>query len=87
MKLELTHLLCVHAFIFNTPTTLPPPCFHHHHIPLIKGAMPIKVKTYCYPHSQKTKIEKLLVDMLQEGIIQPSKSPFSSPITLVKKKD
>ena len=36
---------------------------------------------------KKEEIEKLVAGILQEGIIQPSKSPFSSPIILVKKKD
>jgi len=53
----------------------------------LSGSQPVKVKPYRYPHSQKEEIERLVSGLLDEGIIQPSKSPFSSPIILVKKKD
>lgn len=58
-----------------------------HEILLKEGAQPVKVRPYRYPHSQKQQIEQMVQDMLDEGIIQPSLSPFSSPIILVKKKD
>jgi hypothetical protein len=53
----------------------------------MEGSNPVKVKPYRYPHSQKEQIEKMIQEMLQQGIIQTSTSPFSSPIILVKKKD
>nr|KYP46165.1 Transposon Ty3-I Gag-Pol polyprotein [Cajanus cajan] len=84
---EVALLLTTYALVFSTPSTLPPPHEHDHSIPLMDGSTPVKVKPYRYPHSQKEEIEKLVAEMLHEGIIQPSKSPFSSPIILVKKKD
>jgi len=80
-------LLHTYSSVFATPTSLSPPRFQDHSIPLIEGSQPVKVKPYRYPHIQKAENKKLVQGMLEEGIIQPSKSPFSSPIILVKKKD
>jgi hypothetical protein len=84
---EIAMLLHNYQNVFKTPTALPPTRAHNHAIPLLEGTNPVKVKPYRYPHSQKTQIEHMVQDMLQQGIIQPSTSPFSSPIILVKKKD
>ena len=40
-----------------------------------------------YPHHQKLEIKSLVRDMLSAIIIQPSMSPFSILVLLVKKKD
>lgn len=84
---ELHALLLKYKSVFAAPTGLPPPRSHDHVIPLLKGSNSVKVKPYRYHHSQKELIETMVKDMLMEGIIQPSTSPFSSPILLVKKKD
>jgi len=87
VELEIALLLHTYQQVFDVPSALPPPRSHNHAIPLIHGANLVKVKSYRYPFSQKLQIEKMVQDMLQEGIIVPSNSPFSSPIILVKKKD
>ncbi|PNX92431.1 Ty3/gypsy retrotransposon protein, partial [Trifolium pratense] len=84
---EIAMLLHQYRGLFQTPTTLPPNRSHNHSIPLLEGSAPVKVKPYRYPHSQKQQIELMIQEMLQQGIIQNSNSPFSSPIILVKKKD
>lgn len=54
---------------------------------MIDGATPINVRPYRYPPILKDEIERQIVKMLQEVIIQHSVSPFSSSVLLVRKKD
>lgn len=77
----------LHQFreLFETPQGLPPPRSRDHSIVLREGATPISVRPYRYPQIQKNEIERLVGEMLADGLIQPSSSPFSSPILLVKK--
>lgn len=58
-----------------------------HRIPILPGTNPVSVQPYRYNHLQKDEIEKLVVEMLSYGVIQPNTSPFSSPVLLVRKKD
>lgn len=48
---------------------------------------PIRQRPYRVSETQRGIIEEHVTDMLNRGIIQPSVSPWSSPIILVKKKD
>ena len=58
-----------------------------HHIDLKPQTRPVYVPSYRLPHSQRQVAADLVQDMLQEGIIQESYSPWNSPLLLVKKKD
>lgn len=65
---------------------LPPSRTSDHKIPLKQGAEPVNIRPYRYSILQKGALEGIISDMLQAGTIQPSNSPFSSPVVLVKKK-
>ncbi|KAL4583040.1 hypothetical protein LXL04_007604 [Taraxacum kok-saghyz] len=73
--------------LFEPPQGLPPSRNHDHHIPVNPTASPVNIRPYRYPHYQKEIMTKLITEMLQEGVIQPSTSPYSSPVLLVRKKD
>ena len=80
-------LVDTHASLFTPPTELPPSRTGDHNIVLLPGVKPVNVKPYRYSPSQKDEIERQVKEMLFNGLIQPSSSPFSSPVVLVKKKD
>ena len=80
-------LLIEFSELFEAPTRLPPPHSHDHRIPLQPGAGPICVCPYRSPHFHKQEIECLVKEMLSQGIIWPSQSPFSSSVLLVWKHD
>lgn len=86
LPMDIQALLSEFTTLFQKPSGLPPPRFHDHHINLLPNTQPVKAKPYRYPHSQKETISQLINEMLQDGIIKPSTSPFSSPVLLVKKK-
>ncbi|XP_058733199.1 uncharacterized protein LOC131604800 [Vicia villosa] len=84
---QITQLLTKFQSIFQQPKGLPPPRTHDHHINLLPNTPPINVKPYRYPHSKKDAMTLLIKQMLEDGTIISSTSPFSSPVLLVKKKD
>lgn len=83
----LPQLLHKYNYVFSQPQGLPPHRSQDHHIHLLPGSQPVNVKPYRYPHFQKEVITNMIKEMMKEGIIKPSTSPFSSPVLLVRKKD
>ncbi|KAL4037971.1 hypothetical protein IC575_001574 [Cucumis melo] len=81
------NLLTRYRSIFETPKGLPPKRAVDHRIVTLERQKPINVRPYKYGYIQKEEIEKLVSEMLQAGIIQPSRSPYSNPVLLVKKRD
>ncbi|XP_019266920.1 PREDICTED: uncharacterized protein LOC109244312 [Nicotiana attenuata] len=74
--------------LFTDPKGLPPSRGpFDHKIPLQAGCNPVNLRPYRYSSSQKDIIERLVQDMLDQGIVQPSSSPYASPVVLVGKKD
>lgn len=50
------------------------------------NAAPIKVRPYRIPHALKPVVDDLIEQQLEEGVITPSMSPWSSPLIILPKK-
>jgi hypothetical protein len=70
----------VHKFqhLFQETTTLPPSRPEDHQIPLIPGAQPVNIRPYKYSPQQQNEIDKQVEEMLKNGVIQHSSSPYAS---------
>lgn len=51
------------------------------------GSRPVKQLPYRTPFSLRGKMEGMISQMLEQGVIKPSNSPWASPVVLVAKKD
>ena len=75
----------------SLPTTLPPQSRDGHNvehsIELKPNAPPVKQRDYRRGSAENATLKELLDQMLREGQIRPSTSPWSSPVLLVKKSD
>lgn len=85
---RLSSLLVELRELFEKPTQLPPSrgVFDHRMV-LHQGTEPINKRPHRYPPIKKDVIETLVKQMLDQGIIQPSCSPYATPVVLESKKD
>lgn len=57
-----------------------------HKITLYTDTAPVNVKNYRLPFAQRDEIQKHVDKLLQTEVVEPSTSPFNSPLLLVPKK-
>ncbi len=73
LSLDLQNGLDNHYKVFETPKGLPPICDHDNAIHLVLGSVPPNIVPYRYPYSQRSEIERMVVEMLEVSIIiQPN---------------
>jgi len=78
-------LLEAYQHIFSDLRGLPPVRRHDHKMSLKDESQTVNLRPYRYSGLQKDMLETLVAEMLEAGIVQPSNSPFISPVVLVKK--
>lgn len=85
---RLLSLIQEYKILFEEPQQLPPfKGVFDHRIVLHNNTELINKRPYKYPSVKKDIIEVLFQQMLDQGVVQPSCSPFVAPVVLVGKKD
>ena len=75
------------VFSKQTFDILPEPKEWDHAVELILGSKPSGCKIYPLSPAEQKELDTFLKENLETGQIQPSKSPMSSPVFFIKKKD
>lgn len=75
------------VFPEKLPNELPPMRDVDHKIELEPGAKPVYRPIYRLAPPELEEVKKQVNELLSSGLIRPSKSPYGSPVILVKKKD
>ena len=83
---QLLAVLNKHAAVFDTQGPLKQTSSAEHRIQLAHHK-PICVRPYRFPPDKAREIEEQVAEMKADGIVEPSDSPYNSPIVLVSKKD
>jgi hypothetical protein len=61
---DVQQLLLTYADVFAAKVSYPPPRSCTHTLPLIPGARPMSIHSYCYAHALKDEIECQVQEML-----------------------
>ncbi|UYV84144.1 K02A2.6-like, partial [Cordylochernes scorpioides] len=84
---KLEHLLCQYEDVFATsPKDVGRTNVTQHRIDT-GGATPVKQLPRRLPMTRRDEVAKLIEEMAEQDVIEPSSSPWVSPVVLVKKKD
>ncbi|MCO5612167.1 hypothetical protein L7F22_066429 [Adiantum nelumboides] len=75
------------CFSNSLPEELPSERLEDHYIDLVPRSSPPNRPPYRVSAAQQKEITTLVNELLEKGLIQPSSSPFCSPVLLVQKKD
>ena len=74
-----------HLFPNELPHGLPPTQAACEVVPLVHGSKPPYRRHYRLSPAERTEIERQLALLLEQGLIQPSSSPFGAPVLVVQK--
>nr|GFC41960.1 reverse transcriptase [Tanacetum cinerariifolium] len=73
--------------VFEMPKELPSKRTHDYRIFLVPNTPPVNIRPFKHPPTKKDAVELMVKELLESKMIRNSKSPFSSPIVMAKKKD
>lgn len=84
---ELRSLLKSKESVFASPAGLPTNVAMHPVIPMYQGSPATYSKPYRLSPLEEQEVDRQIADLLAKGFIEPSCSPYGSPVLFVQKKD